>query len=98
MAVEPLCDALNANDEATRVSVAGALADVDPEKADMILPILIQGVRNREPALRDWALQYLEVLGPRAASAVEPLTELSQSEPQSAEAINRTLKRIGREQ
>lgn len=95
-AIACLLTALSADAEIIQVSAAGAIVKIDPERDQVILPILLRILESDDELSRDWAIAVLGELGPMAQSAAPTLKALIAAAPNSTTAYHseEALKRI----
>jgi HEAT repeat protein len=82
-----------------RLLAAWALAQLDPSQVDIILPVLIDGLKSQSDGRRAWAAEACRDLGPRASSAVPALIEVLKNDEDHGDetlfARNRAIGALG---
>jgi len=68
-----LAQAFNNEDSRVRIGVAAPLAQADPSKAGMVLPVLVEGLSDEDSSVRLIAAYILSEMGPLAQMAMPAL-------------------------
>jgi len=98
-ALPELANKLSAVDPMTRLVAAWAIARIGPSSSDLaakIVPILVTGLKEQHPKIREGAAKALGVLGARAKGAASALQDAAKDEdPGVQKAAQEALKAIG---